>query len=159
MRSDTVARRWTQSLAILEMRTRVLLAILLMPALVFGADLKDVSEARTLLDAAMASVAKDDVRGAFSKLKPYWVGLPDAEIEVLIGKMADQRRLIAPRFGRVLGTQFVSQQVVADTAAYFLYVEKYERHLVRWHFYFYRPKDRWQMNSVNFDDSIQGLFK
>jgi hypothetical protein len=140
------------------MQMRLLVWFLLMPMAAFGADLKDLSEARTLLDGAMASVAKDDVRGAFSKLKPYWLGIPDAEIEVMIGKLADQRRLIAPRFGKSLGTQFVSQKAVADTAAYFLYIEKYEKHLVRWHFYFYRPKDRWQFNSVNFDDRIQGLF-
>ena len=137
---------------------RVLIWLLLLPTVVFGAEIKDLSEARTLLDSAMASVAKDDVRGAFSQLKPYWVGLPDAELEVMIGKLTDQQRLVAPRFGKILGTQYVSQKVVADTAAYFLYIEKYEKHLVRWHFYLYRPKDKWHLNSVNFDDKIQGLF-
>ena len=138
---------------------RVLIWFLLVPTFAFGAaDIKDLAGARTLLDAAMARVAKDDVRGAFTGLKPYWIGLPEAEIEVMIGKMSDQRRLIGPRFGKSLGVQFVSQKAVADTAAYFLYVEKYENHIVRWHFYFYRPKDRWQLNSVNFDDRIQGLF-
>ena len=137
---------------------RVLIGLLLLPTVVFGAEIKDLSEARTLLDSAMTSVAKDDVRGAFSQLKPYWAGLPDVEIEVMIGKLTDQQRLIAPRFGKILGTQYVSQKVVADTAAYFLYIEKYENHLVRWHFYLYRPKDKWHLNSVNFDDRIQGLF-
>ena len=105
----------------------------------------------------MASVAKDDIRGAFAKLKPYWGGLPDAEIEVLIAKIIDQRRLISPRFGKSLEARFVSQKVGADSVAYFLYIEKYEKHLLRWHFYLYRAKDKWQLNSVNFDDRIQAL--
>ena len=137
---------------------RIFLAMLLFPTLALGADLKDLSEARSLLDNVMSSVAKDDVRGAFAKLKPYWNGLPNAEVEVLVSKVIDQRRLIAPRFGASLGTQFVSQKTAADSVAYFLYIEKYERHLLRWHFYFYRPKDRWQLDSVNFDDRIQGMF-
>ncbi len=138
---------------------RAFLLLLLLPTAVFAADLKDLGEARTMLDGAMASVAKNDVRAAFAKLKSYWVGLPEAEIEVMLGKMDAQRRLIAPRFGKTVGTQFVAQKVVADSAAYFLYIEKYERHLLRWNFYLYRAKDRWQLNSVDFDDRIQGLFE
>jgi hypothetical protein len=137
---------------------RALVLFLFLPMFAYGADMKDLSGARKLLDDAMASVSREDLPGAFSKLKPYWVKLPDGEFDVMIGRMADQHRNLAPRFGKSLGSQFVSQKAVADTAAYFLYVEKFERHLVRWHFYLYHPKDRWQMNSVFFDDQIQGLF-
>jgi len=100
---------------------------------------------------------KDDVRGAFDKLKPYWAGLPDAEIEVLVAKIIDQRRLVAPRFGKSLEAQFVSQKTAADSVVHFLYVEKFEKHVLSWHFYLYRPKDKWQLNSMNFDDRIQAL--
>ncbi len=136
---------------------RIFLMILLLPQLVFAAEFKDISEVRPLLDGVMSSVVKDDVRGAFTKLKPYWVGLPDAEIEVLVGKIIDQRRLISPRFGKSLEARFVSKKTAADSVAYFMYIEKYEKHMLRWHFYFYRPKDKWQLNSVNFDDRIQSL--
>jgi hypothetical protein len=138
------------------MRTRLLM-VLLLPALAFGAEFKELSEIRPLLDGVMASVAKDDIRAAFARLKPYWGGMPDAEIEVMVAKIIDQRRLISPRFGKSLEARFVSQKSAADSVAYFLYIEKYERHLLRWHFYFYRAKDKWQLNSVNFDDHIQAL--
>jgi hypothetical protein len=136
---------------------RAFLAVLLLPTLVFAADFKDLAEVRPFLDGVMSSVVKEDVRGAFGKLKPYWAGLPDAEIEVLIGKITDQRRLIAPRFGKSLEARFVSQKIAADSVAHFLYIEKFEKHVLSWHFYLYRPKEKWQLNSVNFDDRIQAL--
>jgi hypothetical protein len=136
---------------------RAILIMIFFPTMLLAADLKDLSEARPLLDRAMSTVVKDDIRGAFGMLKPYWVGLPEAEFEVLVGKIIDQRRLISPRFGKSLEARFVSQKTAADSVAYFVYIEKYEKHLLRWHFYFYRPKDRWQLNSVNFDDQIHGL--
>ncbi len=79
---------------------RIFLVMLLFPMLAFGADLKDLPEARSLLDSVMSSVAKDDIRGAFAKLKPYWNGLPNAEVEVLVSKIIDQRGQVAARFGQ-----------------------------------------------------------
>lgn len=138
---------------------RIFLLLLLLPTMAFAAEFKDLSQARPLLDSVMSTIVKDDIRGAFAELKPYWAGLPDAEVEVVVSRIIDQRRMLAPRFGKSLGAQFVSQKVVAESAAYFMYIEKYEKHMLRWHFYFYRPKDKWQLNSVNFDDRIQSLFE
>ncbi|QJR13551.1 hypothetical protein [Usitatibacter palustris] len=136
---------------------RALLICLFLPSIAFGAEFKDLSEARKFLDDVMTNVVKDDIRGAFAKLKPYWAAMPEAEVEVLTAKIIDQRPLAASRFGKVLEARFVSQKTGADSVAYFVYIEKYEKHLLRWHFILYKPRDSWQINAVSFDDRIQGL--
>ena len=122
-----------------------------------GAEFQDLTEARTLLDSVMATVVKDDMRGAFAKLKPYWVALPAAEVEVLVSKVTDQLPLLESRYGKPIEAKFVTQKTGADSVAYFMYVEKFEKHILRWHFYLYKPHDKWQLNSLNFDDRIQGV--
>ena len=136
---------------------RILRLVVFLPSLAMGAEFKDLSAARMHLDDVMATVVKDDIRGAFAKLKPYWVGLPDAEVEVMVAKIAQQLPLLESRYGKPIEAKFVSQKTGADSVAYFMYVEKFEKHLLRWHFYLYKPHDSWQVNSVNFDDRIQGL--
>ncbi len=138
---------------------RLMILILLLPATVYAADLKDLSEVRKFADSTMQLIGKGDIRGAFNSLKPYWAGVPDAEIEVAISKTLDQRKLVSSRFGRTLGAHFVDQQVVGDSVARLVYIEKYEKHIIRWQLYFYRPGDRWQFNTFNFDDQIGALFR
>jgi len=117
-----------------------------------------MAEVKTLTDQVMARIVKDDIKGAFGLLKPYWAGLPEAEMEVAMNKLLDQRRLVAPRFGKTVGSVFVDQKTVADSVSYLLYIEKFEKHIIRWHFYFYRPKGTWHLNSFTFDDRVQALF-
>ena len=136
---------------------RILPIILFLPCIAMGAEFKTLSEARTQLDAVMSAVVKDDIRGAFGNLKPYWVGMPEAEIEVMISKVADQLPLLESRYGKPIEAKFVLQKTGAESVAYFMYIEKFEKHLLRWHFYLYKPHDSWQINSVNFDDRIQGV--
>lgn len=38
------------------------------------------------------------------------------------------------------------------------YIGKFERHIVRWVFTFYRPKDQWMVNAITWDDDIDALF-
>ena len=58
--------------------------------------------------------------------------------------------------GRAKGLR-KSSNFAADAVAHFMYIEKYEKHLLRWHFYLYKPRGAWQINSVSFDDRIQSL--
>lgn len=134
------------------------LFIILLPCAAFAADLKDLSEVRKATDAAMQFVGRDDARGALNSLRAYWIGFPETEIEDAISKAEAQRKAVTPRYGKTVGVQFVEQQVVADSYVRLVYVEKRERHLIRWQFFFYRPFSRWLFNLFHIDDQAQALF-
>ncbi len=140
-------------------RIQLVLLVILFPCAAFAAELKDLGEVRKVTDAAMQFITKDDVRGAVSHLKPYWTSVTETEIEAAVTKMLDQRKGVSPRYGKILGVQFVEQQVVADSYVRLVYLEKREKHLIRWQFYFYRPLSRWQFNMFLADDQAHALFK
>ncbi len=94
---------------------------------------------------------------AFDKLKQHWV-LPAAEIDGIALKSVALRDTAAERFGKPLGFALVREDKVGDYIIRYTYAEKRENHVLHWVFYFYRPKSGWVVNSVTWDDQIQGLF-
>jgi|TARA_Y100000296_G_scaffold30684_1_gene35641 hypothetical protein len=39
-----------------------------------------------------------------------------------------------------------------------VYIQKFERHMMRWKFYFYNPGGGWVLNTFNTDDKISLMF-
>lgn len=121
-------------------------------------EIKDLAGVRKVADAAMGLLGKGDVRGALIALKPY-TALPVAELDVAISRSQDQRALVASRFGRTLGVEFLDQKAVGDSLVRLRYIEKFEKHIFRWQLYFYRPVETWLFDTFWFDDKIQALFE
>ena len=40
-----------------------------------------------------------------------------------------------------------------------VYVQKYEKHAIAWVFTFYRPGEKWLVNSVRFTDQLDGFYE
>jgi hypothetical protein len=139
---------------------RMILSILVFtPNACFALNLKQLTSpesARKALDSVMTLVAKDDIVGAFKQLEDYSL-LPTKELEELARKTIAQRKQVAPRFGRILGIQFVKEERVGDFLLRYTYVEKREMHAMRWRFVLYRPGTTWNVNSVVWDDNLQEL--
>ena len=56
---------------------------------------------------------------------------------------------VEERFGHPCGYRLVKEEVVPEVCLRYTYVIKYEKHLVRWQFVFYKAKDRWQLKKLN----------
>ena len=103
---------------------RLALFTVVLPGAAFAAELKDLNNVRKVTDTAMQFVGRDDVRGALSILRAYWIGFPETEIDQGSSSAETQRKAASPRYGRTLGVLFVEQQVVADSFARLIYIEK-----------------------------------
>ena len=123
-----------------------------------GPTLSNAADIRKLADSAMNLIAQDKVDEAFAKLAPYWP-MPENELTTLVLKTVQQRNLVEPRFGKTLGIEFLGEEHAGDFGVRFTYVERRERHVLRWRFVFYKPKDCWIVNSVFWDDQIGELFR
>lgn len=119
--------------------------------------LADTQAARQLADGAMKRAAAGDVAGAFDLLKPYWP-LPEPEISQLVLQSVQQRSALAARYGKPVGYEYISWTAVGDSLVRFVYIEKFTNHPLVWQFFFYKPKDLWQVDSVSWSDQIQRLF-
>ena len=115
-------------------------------------------EVRALTQRAMERVVAGNVDELFDMLSPYWP-IPENEITGLRLQTLKQRNLVRQRFGANDGIARVDERLVADSILRITYIEKFERHIIRWVFTFYKPEDRWVVNGVNWDDDIDALFQ
>lgn len=141
------------------MRTMMLVVLLAIvaPKVSDAADFASLADARRFTDQAVELFRDEKITEAFEAMKPYWP-LPAAEIETVANQTNLQWPIVRQRFGPSVGTEFVKQLDGGPSFARFIYLQKFQNHAIRWVFTFYKPKDRWVINAVSFDDQINLLF-
>jgi len=120
--------------------------------------LKDKEAARELAKKVMEKIADGDTEGGVSLVKPYFI-IPDHEFAGMLNSIRMQAPAIEQRFGKTIGTEFVALEEAGDSLMLIMYMQKFEKHVMRWKFYFYKPNDAWVLNTFNTDDQIQLMFK
>jgi hypothetical protein len=122
-----------------------------------GLGFLDGIEARSYCEAVINHVAKGQIEEAFVLIGSQWP-FPVAELKQAQEQAEKNQVFVEERFGQPCGYRLVKEEVVPEVCLRYTYVIKYEKHLVRWQFVFYKAKDRWQLNSFKWDDSIEALF-
>lgn len=131
-------------------------AMLCMPAF-SQTVLKDTQAARELSDQMMKLIAAGDMEAGIRLAKPYLV-IPDAELEAMIGQAKLQAPMLAQRFGKPIGSEFIREERAGENLLRILQICRHEKHVTRWSFYFYRGAAGWVLNTFNFDDNIKAVF-
>ena len=139
------------------MRTVIFIGVLLMSFATHADTLKDKDAAKALANAVMDQVGRTQTAEALGMLKPYLV-IPSSEFEVMIEQMKLQMPMIEQRFGRTLGVELVGTEEVGESLMLITYIQKFEKHVMRWKFYFYKPNKEWVLNTFFTDDKIQTIF-
>jgi hypothetical protein len=138
---------------------KIIMAYLLIVSSVTYADtLKDQKEIESLAKSVMDLVAKGKFEEGIRLAKPYVV-IPDHEIEGMINAYKMQAPAIEQRFGKSIGTELVTIEKSGDSLILLMYIQKFEKHAMRWRFYFYKPKNSWILSTFNTDDKIQLMFQ
>lgn len=131
--------------------------LLILSAPVFADTLKDATEIRKLTDRVMSRVGAGDFEGGLRIMKPYLV-IPEAEFEVVVEQMKTQAPSITRRFGKSIGQEFMREDKAGESLLRIVHIHRFEKHPMRWSFFFYRGKDGWVLNTFKFDDDIRALF-
>ncbi|KXF81948.1 hypothetical protein [Enterovibrio coralii] len=113
--------------------------------------------AKELSERIMQEVSKDNLEKGIRVMKPY-MPISEAEFNAEIAQVAVQQPAINERFGKSIGYDFVSQQVLGDSLVQYAYLQKFERHVMVWRFIFYKPRDVWMLNTFDFNDQVKPLF-
>lgn len=121
------------------------------------APLTTTADARKLADKAVALFQQEKFAQGYAALKPYWP-LAEVEIDSLANQTTTQWPVVKQRFGASIGHEFISEKSVGKSFIQYIYIQKFERHAVRWLFTFYKPKDQWIVNACSFDDTISAFF-
>ena len=120
--------------------------------------LKDKEAAKVLARSIMMLVGKGEVENGLKLAKPYLI-IPDHEFEGVLNSLRMQAPAIEQRFGKTVGMEFSQVQEVGESLMLVMYIQKFEKHMMRWKFYFYKPVDGWVLNTFNTDDQIQLMFQ
>ncbi|MBW1728281.1 MAG: hypothetical protein JRJ62_12040 [Deltaproteobacteria bacterium] len=64
-----------------------------------------------------------------------------------------------PLYGKIVGFEKIRDERIGRSIVRLVYVLKLELSPTTWEFYFYKPKDRWFLVKVNFNDQFQLLHK
>jgi hypothetical protein len=119
--------------------------------------LKEPGEARRLTDQVMDKVGQGDVEGGLRILKPYLI-IPPAEFDVMLGQIRMQLPAMSQRFGKSIGAEFIREDKIGDNLLRIVHIHRFERHAMRWSFYFYRGQNGWVLDTFKTDDDIRQLF-
>jgi len=119
--------------------------------------LKDKESALNLAKNVMELVGTGEVEAGVKLIKPYLI-IPDHEFEGVLESLRLQMPAIEKRFGKTVGMEFSQVQEVGESLMLVMYIQKFEKHVMRWKFYFYKPEDTWVLNTFNTDDKIQLMF-
>jgi hypothetical protein len=119
--------------------------------------LKTPAEARQLTDRAMAKVGAGDIESGIRLLRPFFI-IPPAEFEVMIDKLKMQLPAMSQRFGKSIGYEFIREDRAGENLLRIVQIHRFQKHAMRWNFYFYRGENGWVLNTFNTDDELQKLF-
>jgi hypothetical protein len=133
------------------------LFLVLLHSPVGAASLGSEAEARALAQSVMVEVAAGRVIKGLELLRPYNI-FPKEEFDGMLANTEAQLPAMRQRFGPSIGWDFVTVEKVGETLRQFVYLQKFERHVMVWRFIFYRPRDQWMLNTFYYDDRVQLLF-
>jgi hypothetical protein len=68
-----------------------------------------------------------------------------------------QTKMAMGLYGTPIGLEKVREENFSPSLKRLVYIQKYETHPVAWEFYFYKAKDKWVINTLNFKDQITSI--
>lgn len=137
------------------------LTLITLMSLSFGAvaeeSLKNVRSTKRVAENIISQIEQGKEDEAFKQLKAYWPLAP-GEIDDLLAHTKDQRRLVKERFGQPLSVEFIRTEEVGASLVRHTFIEKFERHALRWQLSFYKPADHWVVNTIYWDDKVSEVY-
>ena len=139
----------------------LILFIFTLSSMGFAAELKtlrSLKETKTLADSSMSDFAKGIIKEGFDRLRPYW-NIPDSRVDLAAEKAEANIALFETTYGKTIGYEFIKREKIKDFFVRYSYAHKFEHHVMRWVFTFYKPKEGWEFSSVEFDNRANLLLE
>ncbi len=140
------------------MRNIICLVLVLVTNFASAEGFKSENEVRSFADGLMDQFVSKQFEQGLNTARPYWP-IPDLEVDGLINAILQQWTIVDQRFGQAVGREFIKQERIAQSFLRFYYLHKFENHSIYWKIDFYKPRDEWKINSIEFLDALEPLFE
>ena len=108
-------------------------------------------------DKVMMFLKNSEFENAFAEIRKYWP-LPENELTQLESQTIKQFNMVADRFGSIIGTDFIKDKTIKDFVVSKIYVIRFEKHMIRVLFTYYKNDRGWILNGFKWDDKFEELF-
>jgi hypothetical protein len=108
-------------------------------------------------DKVMLALKNSEFDVAFAELRKHWP-MPENELTQLETQTIKQFNMVADRFGTIIATDFVKDKLIKDYVVRKIYVLRFQRHMIRVLFTYYKNDKGWMMNGFKWDDQLDELF-
>lgn len=115
-------------------------------------------EAKAFADRTMDLFLQEKFSEGLDAAKAYWP-LPSVEIDGLANQINQQWPIVRQRFGPPVGKEFIRSEKIGSSFVRYFYLHKFRNHAVYWRFDFYKPADKWKINTIIFFDSLEPLYE
>jgi len=132
------------------------LTLLLFPLSSF-AGFATKAEVGEVSDEFMTLVEAEKYNEAFALLKPDWP-VAEEDYQTLKTMTAEQMVVVKNGFGAVTGAEWIRTEEIGESYIRLTYLQKFEKHALKWVLVYYNPADEWLVNQVSWDDNIDTLF-
>jgi len=136
---------------------KLLLSLLYLSTMLSADTLKSEKQVEELTKNIMAYVGKGETIKGLDLMVPYLI-IPKSEFETTKSQFTMQAPMLENRFGKTLSSEYISTEKVGSSLIKILYIQKFEKHVMYWNFYFYKQKDNWMLNTFRSNDKIELLF-
>ena len=116
--------------------------------------LKDKEAVKNLVRSMMELISEVKIKESLLLLKPY-IFKPKYEFDSLLETINIPTSIIEQKFGKTIGFELIEIQEIGKSLMLIIYIQKCEKDLIRWHFYFCKPYNTWLFNSFHGDDKIK----
>jgi len=137
---------------------KTLLLFLFLCPLLANAQQDSLKAMAVLSDQFMEFVKLEKYPEAFESLKPHWP-LEEANFKALVDSTVTQMNAHKKTFGAVTGTEFIRAEKIGNSFLRLTYLQKFEKSAFRWRITFYNSSDKWLVNAVSWDHSLDPLFE
>ncbi len=130
-----------------------LFLLLLLPQALFAADKAENPQA--IAEAFFQLMEQKKVEPAFDHLfanAPLIKEHPES-----LANLKQQTPALLAMNGAMLGHEFLTEESYGTSLVRLLYVVKSEKHPTIWQFFFYKPKDKWFIADLKFNDNFDLL--
>lgn len=105
----------------------------------------------------MRNVVTGNIEEAFTTIGPYFP-ISQREYNNLLEQTETQLQGSKSSFGDALDYKFVREETVGEFLARYIFVIRHEMTATVWRFLYYKPSEKWLLNSLHWNDDVSQLF-
>jgi hypothetical protein len=115
--------------------------------------------AKEIPESLMGKLKANDADGFAVAARGSMFNVPDVEFAQFKAALLEFRQKTAAAYGKPTGEyELIREQSAGPAVARLIYLEKFEKGGVAWHFQMYHGSDGWKLASVNWDHTLNFAF-